>query len=120
MQKLTQTEDRREIFTIIKAFLAGQYDAEKLIYSHVAYTNIEGSRYDVRSYEDELFFTRSGSLWLNRMTESFLSDFDIESMENVHRKITQGCIKADKYIKELCEFPINGELTIVKEEPLEK
>ena len=109
------TEDRREIFTVLKAFLAGQYEADKLIYSHVAYKNISGTVYDVCSYDDELTFTRSGRIWLNRLTETFISDFDKESMENVRRKVSQGCITADKYIKELCDFPINGELTIVKE-----
>ncbi len=120
MLKFRSTEDRHEIFTILKAFLAGQYEAEKLLYTHVAYTNIKGTLYDVQAYDDELFFTTYGRLWLNRMTETFQSDFDKESMENVHRKVTQGCIKADNYIKELCEFPINGELTIVTNKTPEK
>lgn len=114
MQKTTQTEDRREIITILKAFVVGSYEAEKLIYNHVSYKNIEGSRYSVKRFEDELYFTSSGRLWLNRMTECFESNFDEESMENVHKRIYQGCIKADKYIKELYDFPINGDLTIVK------
>ena len=120
MKKTTITEDRREIITVLKAFLVGGYDAEKLIYSHVSYENIEGSVYSVKSYEDEISFTSSGRLWLNRMTESFTSNFDEESMENIHKRITQGCIKADQYLKELREFPINGELTIIKEVPISK
>lgn len=115
MYKTTVTEDRREIFTVLKAFLAGQYDAKRVLYSHVSYKNIEGSRYNVTDYEDELSFTRSGRIWLVRRTENFNSDFEKESMENIKRRISQGCIKADDYIKELCEFPINGELTIVRE-----
>ena len=82
---------------------------------NVSYKNIEGSRYNVTDYEDELSFTRSGRIWLVRRTENFNSDFEKESMENIKRRISQGCIKADDYIKELCEFPINGELTIVRE-----
>ena len=114
MYKTTVTEDRREIFTILKAFTAGQYESEKLLYNHVSFANIEKSRYSVCEYEDELFFTKSGRLWLTRLTETFTSDFEKESMENVKKKITQGCIKPENYIKELCEFPINGELTIIK------
>ncbi len=110
----TVTEDRKEIFTILKAFTAGKYEAEKLVYNHVSFTPIENSRYNVCEYEDELFFTKSGRLWLNRLTETFTSDFEKESMENVKKKITQGCIKPDKYIKEICEFPINGELIVIK------
>ena len=115
MYQTTVTEDRREIFTVLKAFLAGQYDAKRLLYSHVSYTNIEGSKYNVTDYEDELSFTKSGRIWLVRRLENFNSDFELESMENIKRRIFQGCIKADDYIKELCEFPINGELTIIRE-----
>ena len=115
MYKTTVTEDRREIFTILKAFLAGQYEAKKLVYTHVSYSNIEGTKYNVCDYEDELSFTKSGRLWLSRRIETFTSDFDKETMENIKRRITQGCIKSDDYIKELCEFPINGELTVIKE-----
>ena len=109
------TEDRREIFTILKAFLVGSYDASKLVYTHISYENIEGSLYNVCDYEDELTFTRSGRIWLVRKTERFQSDFERETIENLRKKITQGCVKADDYIKELCQFPINGELTVIKE-----
>ena len=120
MLKTTVTEDRREIFTIVKAFLTGRYEAEKLLYNHVSYENIEGSRYNVRIYNDELSFTKMGRIWLVRETESFESDFEKETMENVNKKIIQKCIKSDEYIKELCGFPINGELTVVKNEPASK
>ena len=82
MLKTTVTEDRREIFTIVKAFLTGRYEAEKLLYNHVSYENIEGSRYNVRIYNDELSFTKMGRIWLVRETESFESDFEKETMEN--------------------------------------
>lgn len=113
MFKKNVTEDRKEIFEILKSFVTGNYNARKLIYTHVSFENIEGTIYKVTSYQDELSFTSSNRLWLERRLENFTSDFEKESIENVHKKVTQGCIKADKYMKEICEFPINGELEIL-------
>lgn len=115
MFKKNVTEDRKEIFAILKSFVTGNYSARKLIYTHVSFENIEGTIYKVSSYEDELSFTSSGRLWLERRQENFTSNFENETMENVHKKVAQGCIKADKYMKEICEFPINGELEIISD-----
>ena len=87
----TVTEDRKEIFTILKAFTAGKYEAEKLVYNHVSFTPIENSRYNVCEYEDELFFTKSGRLWLNRLTETFTSDFEKEKLQEFRKKINENC-----------------------------
>lgn len=115
MYSRTITEDRREIYTVLKSFVNKDYEARKLIYNHVSYSNIEETIYDVKRYTDELTFTSAGRLWLVRTLESFKSDFSTESMENIHKRVSQGCVKPDDYINEICSFPLNGELEIIGE-----
>ena len=115
MYQTTIIEDKIEIINVLKSFLVGSYEAKKLIYTHIAYENIEDSLYNVTDYEDELYFTKSGRLWLSRKEENFRSDFQKKSIEDVRIKNTDGCISANKYIEQLRTFPINGELTVIKE-----